>query len=465
MIDRLRREGFKFIYGIVTLILLGVQTCILMTQSELLETQSRMLNNQNHIFEKDVAISTYEQTTRFQELFTKKAIIANRGSANECILPSQINITQASQIGKVQPELVINSLYPLLSSTNPATVVEVLLSLRNIIKDKPTSKQQIPVSPKISINVSNTCLQNQDLSSFSETNLLIHSNFSKTRLENANLSGLVLDYANFERSALHHANLNGSKLRNANFKSSNLYDAKLISSDLRGAVFFNTKLRKTDLSSANLSSQDFEDSNFQGLELRKIIGNNKKVIQELSLDSEKSDRFSITDNITIEKIRNSFQGDHIGTYILDSEFNSAKLNGANLSRTLIWKTRFIGSDLSKTDLTHIKLLKSWILFGEFEEADFSEAEFSHSQLHDFCLKDVNVNGAHFSNTEFIDIGAQGTNLSLAVFSNSPSEIATNCIHIKIDSAKHIRFNSKQEKFAGYLDLDMSSIPPFGSRTE
>ena len=117
-------------------------------------------------------------------------------------------------------------------------------------------------------NLSGTLLDNANLSEarLGYANLsgarLMHANLSKTSLENANLSGARLMYANLSKASLENANLREALLGNAN-----LFRAWLGEINLFGAWLVNANLSKALLSRSNLSYTRLENANLSEVEL------------------------------------------------------------------------------------------------------------------------------------------------------------------------------------------------------
>ena len=97
---------------------------------------------------------------------------------------------------------------------------------------------------------------------------LAHSQFSRSELQGANLSGAILDEANFSYTQLQGADLSKAMMSRINLRGAKLNEAKLVDAKLRNANFQNADLGKADLSNADLTAADFTNARLVGTSLR-----------------------------------------------------------------------------------------------------------------------------------------------------------------------------------------------------
>lgn len=111
----------------------------------------------------------------------------------------------------------------------------------------------------------------------------------KSKLNSFYFSDEILQESDFTKSELKGASLSGSTLVDINLDEADLSDAELRGTDLRRASLRNTNLTNTDLEDANLSFVDLTKADLSGAFLTNV--NLKKAnVTDVKLDSVKVDR-------------------------------------------------------------------------------------------------------------------------------------------------------------------------------
>ncbi len=114
-------------------------------------------------------------------------------------------------------------------------------------------------------NLSGVNLNKADLSGAT----LIDVYLDGAKLNSANLTDAYLDSIDLRGAQLTHAKLGNTNLCNADLDSANLSNANLTNAYLGGANFKNAKLTDADLTNAMLCSADLSDANLNGANLSK----------------------------------------------------------------------------------------------------------------------------------------------------------------------------------------------------
>lgn len=148
------------------------------------------------------------------------------------------------------------------------------------------------------------------------------ANFSKARLDAADMAGLDLRGARFEGARMEGANLAGAQMAAADFSRAELPRADLSgNAALQGATFVQANLQGADLAGARLQMADFTGAAMQGatLSLANLEG---AMLRDAALDGA------------------GLQA----TKLFGADLQGARLSLADLSGALVWRTLPPGSD-------------------------------------------------------------------------------------------------------------------------
>lgn len=200
---------------------------------------------------------------------------------------------------------------------------------------------------------------------------LTMANLSGAELRNANLSGVTATRVNFTAAQLQQANLSGTKLIEANFSGADLTGADLSKANALKASFSCTKLHKTRFIGADLTESSADEGT-----------------QAMSAD---------------------FRDAHLDK----ASWVAANLSGSNFDRITGQEVDF--SDASMVDVTMRRAVVKGARFdraviqqADFSMSNFMEGSFGLARLTDTNIRQSNLFGVNFLDTEFQNVDIDGS---------------------------------------------------------
>lgn len=234
----------------------------------------------------------------------------------------------------------------------------------------------------------------------------------------AELAGVDLAFA-----ALQGADLEGADLTRANLSGASLNGANLTNANLAGA----------NLSSANLQGANLERANLSGANLTGAIGD--AVLQVESPQDVKAGHIDLSKSV-----------------LLRVKFSGSNLTGANLTGT-----KLTGADLSNADLSGARFKDAEMVNAIFRNAkldgadlggkDLRSTDFSGASLKTALLTNTNLQGAILRDTNSVGINLVSANLK-----------GTDCSNANLQNAKLSYSNLSQTVFqsANLRGADLSN---------
>lgn len=202
--------------------------------------------------------------------------------------------------------------------------------------------------------------------------------FTKSDLEDANLSG-----ANLRRATLAGADLRGADLSGADLKIVNFTDADLEVVNFTDADFYLTTFTDADLREADLSGTDLQSTKFSDADLR-------------GADLSDAD-------------------------LRTADFVNADLRGADLSEAELRRVDLTNADLRDTTLYRVDLRDASLLSANlwsidpfavsFQRSDLSGANLGFADLSEVILRDADLSGANLEEADLTETDLDGANLS------------------------------------------------------
>src|SRR6266700_119873 len=184
-------------------------------------------------------------------------------------------------------------------------------------------------------DLSVTDLSEADLSrvDFKGANLgqanLSRATLYKANLNYANLGGVDLTNANLNGAIINWANLNLADLTGASLIGADLNFTCLIGANLTGADLIGTCLNGACLAGANLGESDLSRANLRGANLTSTDLSNSNLTRS---------------NLTATDLTGS---NLIMAHLEETNFSGSILENADLIQARLWRTLFVGVDLSR----------------------------------------------------------------------------------------------------------------------
>ena len=261
---------------------------------------------------------------------------------------------------------------------------------------------------------------------------LTHTNLKDANLQGASISGAAVEnaiFANVDMSAVNISGIesfNGANLRGAKFPDgadlarvtfvkadlsrSSLVRAKLDSADFTDAVMYAAKFTKASLNNAKFEDADLHEADFTDASLTRADFKDARLhntildganLTEAELNKVDFSRIDF-DNRTIFRSAKLKDASFIasgGTKLLNCDFTSADLRGANFVKARLDGCRFDQADLSGANM---------------REAKMERAKFTNADLSDVNFRDALLNSAVFTNADIESARFSGANLRGAV---------------------------------------------------
>ncbi len=215
--------------GIITLFLALIPSFLLILQAWLLSNQNYKFDVQNDLLGKDIALTAFEQTSRFRSqlwleprelknLAKSYPDVYNEGEKTLWPEPRRSSVIQIAMLAESQPDLVFRSLIPLLSDPDSVVSAGALLALRDILLSQPPNvvtrlRSILPRGQEQAINLRNVHIAEEDLTAFAGTDLFYNARLESSVLEEVIFDGLNLEGSEFARSAVLHCSFVGATLK------------------------------------------------------------------------------------------------------------------------------------------------------------------------------------------------------------------------------------------------------------
>ena len=229
----------------------------------------------------------------------------------------------------------------------------------------------------------------------------------KYQLQDADLSGAILNGANLNGANLSGANLSGAHLNDADLQGAHLQGVDLIDAHLKRAILIDADLQNGALLiDAKLQGAHLEGAKLQGahLEGAKLIGahlSGVKLQGAFLIDADLTD--ADLSGKYLEEVANLTRAD-----LKLAKLNGAKLQGVILNHAILKLAQLEEAKLQGAYLQHAKLHDAWL----------TDANFYGANLNDADLRGADLRGAHFRNVELIRTNLTGVDLNLADFRDS-----------------------------------------------
>ena len=230
---------------------------------------------------------------------------------------------------------------------------------------------------------------------------LTDSDFSRSKLDNANIENTDLMFSKF-------VDVNLTKIKNKSLAGATLVSTSFAHSNLSGVSLDGATLHEVNFNSANLSGQDFtiisdnqisasafisanlSDSNFEGVDLS-YEGEFTRLFENKAHLKNLQDRYlaenlfgtSYNNQIMSTEVRGN---DLLVTYITINNFDKANLENANFKNADLMITRFHSANLAGADLSGVNLTNSLMT-----NADLTNTNLDGAILSGVVFTDTNLN--------------------------------------------------------------------------
>ncbi len=224
----------KTIVPILTVIIIGLQTCLMKSQDKSIQNQTDLIESQDKKIQAQLYLTESEQRSAYINVCGEvvndiKVELQKQTKSKAKYLSDEL----ASQIVTLS-----YTLKPyIISGTNAES-----------LNDEKTLKRLSPEKGFILTYLLKSKIDSQ----FIVENIFKKSNFSNTELRRIDLSNSILNEANLFRSSLYNTTLNHSKLRSCKLKEADLRNAKLQNCNLDSAILSNSRLGNADIRRSSL---------------------------------------------------------------------------------------------------------------------------------------------------------------------------------------------------------------------
>ena len=247
------------------------------------------------------------------------------------------------------------------------------------------------------MNLAEADLSGLDLSGMDFAgSVLAGASFAKCTLVGVNFDRAVLTGADFTAADLSAASFARCSMSETKFQAATLARANLAQADASGSLFTDAVLDGVDLTMANLSGADFQNANLSGVSATRV-------------------------NWTAAQLQHANLS---GAKLIEANFSGADLTGADLSKAnalkasfscaKLYKTRFVGADLTESsadegtqamsaDFRDAHLDKaSWVAANvsgsNFDRITGQEVDFSDASMVEVTMRRAVAKGARFDRT-------------------------------------------------------------------
>lgn len=230
---------------------------------------------------------------------------------------------------------------------------------------------------------------NNGFSVFRSKDVVISGNCPGCNLENADLTGLVLDNRDFSGANFIDADLHDTSLKNCNLKRADLRGAHLINANLQDANLYMASLNDSPNSAsrgaANLSGAYMRGANLANAEL---TGATLDYVSFHSPFTNNCIPDSSGDITTNPKCSSAYKAklagaSFEGAYIPGLNLSGAKLSGVDFSNAFAMNTNFSGSEMNTDLLGMSTIFHQTVLLGAvFDNARFQGVDFYNAYLTD-----------------------------------------------------------------------------------
>lgn len=306
------------------------------------------------------------------------------------------------------------------------------------------------------MNLAEADLSGLDLSGMDFAgSFLAGASFAGCTLVGASFDRAVLTGANFAAADLSAASFARSSMSETKFQAATLARANLAQADASGALFTDAVLDAVDLTMANLSGADFRNANLSGVSATRVDLTAAQ-LQQANLSGAKliEANFSGADltgadlskanvlkaSFSCAKLHKTrFVGADLtessadeGTQAMSADFRdahldkaswvAANLSGSNFDRITGQEVDF--SDASMVDVTMRRAVAKGARFDRtvIEQADFSmsnfmEGSFGLARLTEVNMRQSNLFGVNFLDTEFQNVNIDGSNIERTILAH------------------------------------------------
>lgn len=233
-------------------------------------------------------------------------------------------------------------------------------------------------------------------------------NFANCNLTNAKLSKAILASANLENAILRNADCQGANIGAANLTDADFTDANLAGCQLGGSNFTRAKLINCPMAEGNFLDTTFEQTIFNGSELKKC-----NFVNPVFRNCE----FIETDLAEANFVEGQFVDCDFTKAILDGvNFVKAISNNNNFQQAQMINVRFVGGcELNGSDFTGIDgsracFRENQLVDAKFDQAKLDEADFSGSQLDNASFQGAKAYRTQFMQSQCKGASFKATNL-------------------------------------------------------
>lgn len=257
-----RTSIFLLILSSLPSLFLIIQTVLISQQNKIIDQQKAQMDTQNSLLALE-QISTFRTLLRQPPLDSLDKPIKDYPFITKGIgnwpPPNLSVVAQIEILAEQNPNLVVQSLFPLLQDEDISISSGTLVVLNRLInspdeKVRKATADLFRVNRAVSSFILTVNMEKADLSGeILDSFFFYNGNFEKAYLFGTSFFGGILDESNFYGAELIEANLDSASIKNCNFQFANLEGTTFEGTDIEGSDFRNSLNLELDVLKKSLN--------------------------------------------------------------------------------------------------------------------------------------------------------------------------------------------------------------------
>lgn len=240
-----------------------------------------------------------------------------------------------------------------------------------------------------------------------ENALLQRVLFKHALLKGTNLQGIRAQSCDFSTADCSASNVQQAHINECSFSRASLNDADLSKlnlnkCDLNGAVLTDSNLHKAKFYDCTLDATDMRRSNLSKADFAKVVGRNLD-LRECNLQNLRLAAHCVLPGVRLD------DADLTDASVQDADLNHASLRGARLNDALLTRC-----DLSDSDGVELVAQGVYLSGCDLSRADWSGANLLNGRLRKVCLEQTDLSGSNLHGLASDAVHGSGVRLEQAL---------------------------------------------------